>query len=436
MRAPAVAVDHLTKDYILGDGSRGYATFREALTRAVTAPFRRVAQFGRAAPGRASAQTFRALDDLSFTVSPGESVAIVGRNGAGKSTVLKILSRITEPSAGQVAVRGRVASLLEVGTGFHPELTGRENVYLNGSLLGMQRREIDRKFDAIVDFAEIEQFLDTPVKRYSSGMYVRLAFAVAAHVEPDILIVDEVLAVGDATFQQKCLGKMQEVGAGHRTVLFVSHNMAAVTRLCPRALLLRRGRLVFDGSATEASRLYLGDGTADATPRRELAGLPRRIHSWGEAMRLTAIEACPRDGQAFKYREPLRFRIEFSAGAERARVGVGIGIDDLTGSRIATCNSENIGVTLTTQRGGEYSCELTVPASCLKPGGYGVSCAVLTGDHLYDFLSPALSFDVSPIDAESGAAVVAGEGSGPVALPSQWTIAERATTAVSVGSPA
>ena len=437
MSEPAVSVEHLTKDYLLGDGSRGYSTFREALVQTAWAPVRAVARLGRATRERERAgRTFRALDDVSFTVSPGENMAIVGRNGAGKSTVLKVLSRITEPTSGRIGVRGRVASLLEVGTGFHPELTGRENVYLNGSLLGMRRREIERKFEAIVDFAEIEPFLDTPVKRYSSGMYVRLAFAVAAHVEPDILIVDEVLAVGDAAFQQKCLGKMQETGAGNRTVLFVSHNMAAVTRLCPRAILLRRGHLAFDGTAGDAARLYLEDGGEGATPYRDLSAMRRRIDSWGEVMRLATVEFCPDDGRAFKYREPLRFRIGFTASAERQHVGVGIGIDDLTGTRIATCNSEMLGATVTTRRGARYMFELTVPASGLKPGGYGVSCAVVTGDHLYDFVSPATSFDIAPIDVETGAAVPAWEGSGPIALPSRWTVREQASATLALEASA
>jgi lipopolysaccharide transport system ATP-binding protein len=290
----------------------------------------------------------------------------------------------------------------------------------------MRRREIDRKFDAIVDFAEIEAFLDTPVKRYSSGMYVRLAFAVAAHVEPDVLIVDEVLAVGDAAFQQKCLGKMEEVGAGNRTVLFVSHNMSAVTRLCPRAILLRNGLLVYDGSAREAARRYLADsGTTDALVH-DLTGMRRRIDSWGDGMRLGRIELRPQDGRAFRYREPLRFRIEFEAHIDRERVGVGIGIDDLTGTRLATCNSEMVDVTLTTRAGTRYAFDLTIPTSCLKPGGYGLSCAVLTGDHLFDFVSPAASFDIAAVDAESGTTVAAGEGSGPIALPSRWTCSEGA----------
>jgi lipopolysaccharide transport system ATP-binding protein len=219
---------------------------------------------------RNSTEDFWALKDVSFEVKRGEVVGIIGRNGAGKSTLLKILSRITEPTTGRVTLRGRVASLLEVGTGFHPELTGRENVFLNGAILGMSRAEIRKKFDEIVAFAEVEKFLDTPVKRYSSGMYVRLAFAVAAHLEPEILIVDEVLAVGDAEFQKKCLGKMQDVAKGGRTVLFVSHNMGVIRNLCPRVVLLENGRSVFFGLAQEGMQKYLSAGGIERTIIRKL----------------------------------------------------------------------------------------------------------------------------------------------------------------------
>lgn len=209
-----------------------------------------------------SQETFWALNNIDFTVEQGDRLGIIGRNGAGKSTLLKILSRITEPTTGTVSIKGRVASLLEVGTGFHPELTGRENIFLNGAILGMSRQEIKMKFDEIVDFAEVEQFLDTPVKRYSSGMYVRLAFAVAAHLEPEILVVDEVLAVGDAQFQKKCLGKMQDVSRNEgRTVLFVSHNMGVVSQLCNRGLLLQKGQVIFDGSTKQAIETYLQSQT-------------------------------------------------------------------------------------------------------------------------------------------------------------------------------
>ena len=204
---------------------------------------------------------------MSFEVQPGEVVGIIGRNGAGKSTLLKILSRITEPTEGEVDINGRVGSLLEVGTGFHPELTGRENVYLNGAILGMRRAEIARKFDEIVAFAEVEKFIDTPVKHYSSGMYMRLAFAVAAHLEPEILIVDEVLAVGDAEFQKKCLGKMGDVAKGGRTVLFVSHNMMMIQRLCTRAILLQNGRLASDDHPARVIQAYITDTTANPAAR-------------------------------------------------------------------------------------------------------------------------------------------------------------------------
>jgi len=243
MGSSVIRVAGLSKRYRVGTAREPSGHIREALTDALRAPFRRAARSS-APPER----DFWALRDLSFEVERGEALGIVGRNGAGKTTLLKIISRVTEPTEGRVELFGRVGSLLEVGTGFHPELTGRENVYLNGTILGMRKREIDRKFDEIVAFAEVEPFIDTPVKRYSSGMYVRLAFAVAAHVETEIMVVDEVLAVGDAEFQKKCLGKMDDATQSGRTVLFVSHNMAAVQRLCARGLLLDRGRVVADGS--------------------------------------------------------------------------------------------------------------------------------------------------------------------------------------------
>jgi lipopolysaccharide transport system ATP-binding protein len=237
MKKPMIEIEHISKRYRIGANKEPYLSLRDEIAKIAS----------RLRPGKnhhgQSETDFWALSDVSFSVQEGEAVGIIGRNGAGKSTLLKILSQITPPTKGKITVRGRVASLLEVGTGFHPELTGRENVFLNGAILGMSREEIRRKFDEIVAFAEVEKFLDTPVKRYSSGMYVRLAFAVAAHLEPEILIVDEVLAVGDVQFQQKCLGKMGEVAKGGRTVLFVSHNMAAIELLCSRCALIHNGEL-------------------------------------------------------------------------------------------------------------------------------------------------------------------------------------------------
>ncbi len=265
MSKPAVSVQGLWKEYRVGGQRAAGETFYDVLSGALRRPFRRGAAGGDGAdgpdaagsPGDGAPDRFWALRDVSFDIAPGDVVGIIGRNGAGKSTLLKILSRITAPTKGRVEVRGRLASLLEVGTGFHPELSGRENIYLNGAILGMTRRDIARKFDEIVAFAEVEKFVDTPVKRYSSGMYVRLAFAVAAHLEPDVLIVDEVLAVGDLAFQRKCLGKMGDVAALGRTVLFVSHNMQAVKLLCTRAFALRNGQLVDQGDTEFVVNRYV-----------------------------------------------------------------------------------------------------------------------------------------------------------------------------------
>lgn len=253
---PAIRVQGISKSYVLSHQSKEpYVALRDVIGAKMRAMFARTDD-----RGDPSHEEFWALRDVSFDVEQGEVFGIIGRNGAGKSTLLKILSRITEPTAGRAELRGRVVSLLEVGTGFHPELTGRENIYLNGAILGMTRAEIKRKFDEIVEFAEVERFLDTPVKRFSSGMYVRLAFAVAAHLEPEVLIVDEVLAVGDAEFQRKCLGKMRAVAeTDGRTVLFVSHNMAAIEALCSRAIVLRGGRVAGIGDVDEQIRLYMGE---------------------------------------------------------------------------------------------------------------------------------------------------------------------------------
>ena len=269
MSAPAIVAEKLGKRYRLGSGA-SYATLREAIVDATATPWRTLRGRGR---GRRTDMLW-ALRDISFRINHGEVVGIIGRNGAGKSTLLKVLSRITEPTEGQARLYGRIGSLLEVGAGFHPELTGRENLYLNGAILDMRREEIRRKFDEIVAFAEVERFLDTPVKRYSSGMYVRLAFAVAAHLETEILLVDEVLAVGDNRFQRKCLGKMGEIGKQGRTVLFVSHAMAAVQALCTRAIVLEAGGIAFDGEVQPAVEHYLrGDQTRPAVqPLEDVAG--------------------------------------------------------------------------------------------------------------------------------------------------------------------
>lgn len=257
---PIVRVEGLSKQYRLGLRDAAYETLRESLVEAIRAPLTRL----RGRNGKRTPETIWALKDVSFEVAPGEVLGIIGRNGAGKSTLLKVLSRITEPTTGRAELFGRVASLLEVGTGFHPELTGRENIYLNGAVLGMKKAEIERKFNQIVEFSELEKFLDTPVKRYSSGMYMRLAFAVASHLEPEILVVDEVLAVGDAQFQKKCLGKMSNVAMEGRTVLFVSHNMIAVQSLCQRAIWLDQGKIIENGPARNVVSKYLTSATGES----------------------------------------------------------------------------------------------------------------------------------------------------------------------------
>lgn len=259
----SIVVENVGKQYRIGEHQLPYGTLRESVVRTLSAVPRLVQRRGKA-PGR----SIWALKEVDFEVKPGEVVGIIGRNGAGKSTLLKVLSRITEPTEGRIELRGRVASLLEVGTGFHAELTGRENIFLNGSIMGMKREEIERKFDEIVAFAEVSKFLDTAVKHYSSGMYVRLAFAVAAHLEPEILIVDEVLAVGDASFQRKCLDKMQEVSQHGRTVLFVSHNMPAITRLCGRTILLDEGKVISDGPSHQVVGMYLKSGLGTSASRQ------------------------------------------------------------------------------------------------------------------------------------------------------------------------
>ena len=267
MSDTVIRVENLSKQYILShqqEGQGKYKALRDVIAdgaKSITQALNPLTQNSKLKTQNSKREEFWALKDVSFEIKQGDRVGIIGRNGAGKSTLLKILSRIVEPTQGQIEITGRVASLLEVGTGFHPELTGRENVYLNGAILGMSRLEIQRKFDEIVAFAEVEKFLDTPVKRYSSGMYVRLAFAVAAHLEPEILIVDEVLAVGDAQFQKKCLGKMEDVGKSGRTVIFVSHNMSTIQSLCPRCLFLHQGQITADDNSINVVQKYLQDAS-------------------------------------------------------------------------------------------------------------------------------------------------------------------------------
>ncbi|HLF26883.1 MAG TPA: ABC transporter ATP-binding protein [Anaerolineae bacterium] len=309
----AIRVQGLGKQYHIAHERIKYKTLRDSIADTVKGPFRRAARLlrGQATGAAGLDEKFWALKDVSLEIERGEVVGIIGRNGAGKSTLLKLLTRITEPTVGFAEIHGRVGALLEVGSGFHDELTGRENIYLNGAILGMKRAEIQRKFDEMVAFAEVEKFIDTPVKHYSSGMYLRLAFAVAAHLEPEILLVDEVLAVGDARFQRKCLDKMQDVGEQGRTVLFVSHNMPAITRLCERAILLDDGQVRGDGPAHEIVGIYLTSGLG-TTAAREWPDLTKAPGD--DVVRLRAVRVCTEDGrvtEAVDIRKPIGIQMEY-----------------------------------------------------------------------------------------------------------------------------
>lgn len=302
---PIIKVEHIAKHYRIGTNQPAYQTLRDTIVETFRAPFKGQRN------GEDSSTTVWALHDVSFEVARGEVIGIIGRNGAGKSTLLKILSRITEPTSGTAELYGRVGSLLEVGTGFHPELTGRENIFLNGVIMGMRRDEIERKFDEIVSFAEVSRFLDTPVKRYSSGMYVRLAFAVAAHLEPEILIVDEVLAVGDASFQRKCLDKMKDVSQHGRTVLFVSHNMSAVTRLCDRSILLDEGRVIDDGPSHQVVSSYLRSGLGTTSVREWTDPAKSPGNQTARLLSVRVLNEAGKTSDAIDIRRPVGILVEF-----------------------------------------------------------------------------------------------------------------------------
>jgi lipopolysaccharide transport system ATP-binding protein len=375
----AVRVTGLAKQYRVGARSGApYRTLRDALTRLATRPFRRRPPL--------AANSFWALDDVSFEVPRGEALGIIGRNGAGKSTLLKILSRVTEPTRGEADIHGRVGSLLEVGTGFHAELTGRENVYLNGAILGMKRAEISRKFADIVAFAEVEAFIDTPVKHYSSGMYTRLAFAVAACLEPEILIVDEVLAVGDARFQQRCLGRMGEVVGQGRTVLIVSHNMHLVTTFCSRCLVLDRGRLVHDGTAAEGVSRYV-ELSRESQPaiqaRRRGSGTWRFTRV---AMSKAVLEPA----------EPLECEFALApAHPEAGAAYLSAHLVNELGAVIAQCDSRLVGYWMNGP--GPVQGRFRVDDLWLKPGRYSIDFFVCTSGEIVDAYERACEFEVSPV---------------------------------------
>jgi lipopolysaccharide transport system ATP-binding protein len=333
-----------------------------------------------------------ALKDVSFEVKRGEVLGIIGRNGAGKSTLLKILSRVTTQSSGQIKVKGRIASLLEVGTGFHPELTGRENIFLNGAILGMRKAEIARKFDEIVEFSGCARYIDTPVKRYSSGMYVRLAFAVAAHLEPEILIVDEVLAVGDAEFQKKCLGKMKDVAGHGRTILFVSHNMTAVAELCSRAIYLKNGSLALNSNVEEVITNYLAEDTIGFEDERNLDALPR-LFDKGINARLMRIQIVPSNSNIF-FGGSLELKIDVKVQKNLENLFLGIGVNSHGGSRLFTVEAYENRIRKVSA-GDRIHFILKIPNHCLAPGIYTIDVGLNSGIQLgLDHIPSALKFEV------------------------------------------
>lgn len=376
----AISADALSKQYYIGRKQEKYKTLRDTLADAFIAPFRRAGRLlrGQATGAATLNETIWALKDVSFEIKKGQVVGIIGRNGAGKSTLLKILSRITEPTRGYAEIRGRIGSLLEVGTGFHPELTGRENIYLNGAILGMTKVEIEKKFDEIVAFAEVEKFIDTPVKHYSSGMYLRLAFAVAAHLEPEILFVDEVLAVGDARFQKKCLNKMQDIGNQGRTILFVSHNMATITRLCSRAILLDEGNLLDDGPSINVVANYLSSGNGTSAVR--LWNDPENAPG-GNVARLRAVRALTIDdkpNEVFDIGQPIKIEMEYEV----------IKAGHILLPHFAFFNEEGVAIFISLEqdpewRGhprpkGRYTSSVIIPGNFLSEGKLFVEADVIT----------------------------------------------------------
>lgn len=386
----AIRAKNLGKDYWIGGNRERYMTLRDSLTNLVSAPIRRARGMiaGQTGNIAGAAERFWALQDVSFEVQQGEVVGIIGRNGAGKSTLLKILSRITEPSTGYAEVFGRIGSLLEVGTGFHPELSGRENIYLNGAILGMKRSEITRKFDEIVAFAEVERFVDTPVKHYSSGMYLRLAFSVAAHLEPEILLVDEVLAVGDAEFQRKCLGKMSDVSRQGRTVLFVSHNLAAVRNLCTRGILLSHGRVILTGKIEDVVDTYVQQGFSSQTSIQ----FPEGNQPGSDKARIRAARVVVPDNGMIGITTGFGIEVEYTVHTD---------VDEIR-AMVLVYNSENVCVFVTGNwesvevlpSRGHFITSTVIPPYTLNEGRYSInimlirnkaSQAAAKADHVLEF---------------------------------------------------
>jgi lipopolysaccharide transport system ATP-binding protein len=423
MSTAAITVENLWKQYRLGTVShrRLAKDFQSwwARVRGKEDPNSRI-HSGRPSENRSADDWFWALREISFEVKNGEVLGIIGRNGAGKSTLLKILSRVTTPTQGQITITGRVASLLEVGTGFHPELTGRENVYLNGAILGMSKVEIRRKFDEIIAFSEVEKFVDTPVKRYSSGMYVRLAFGVAAHLEPEILIIDEVLAVGDAAFQKKCLGKMEAVGKEGRTVLFVSHNMPSVQKLCSRALLLEEGRISRSGNVSEVVNAYLNQGGDESLSweRTEHDDKPAYFK------RIYAVDGAGCRKGCLTTGDQLRLAIELVITVPSAVYRMSVALQDELGTQIFSTTPQESGLELPTGQ-GTYIITVSVPGIILLPKLYGVRVILWRRYEKHiDTIDTLRFIPEETISLETGQPA---DRNSLIAVPCEWNIAPLST---------
>jgi lipopolysaccharide transport system ATP-binding protein len=427
----AIQAKGLGKLYHIGQ-REPYYTLRDAIAQSLAAPLRWI-RYGHANAGSSptdslsgsddeNSRSIWALKDVSFEIKRGEVVGVIGRNGAGKSTLLKILSRITEPTEGEARISGRVGSLLEVGTGFHPELTGRENIYLNGAVLGMKKKEIDHKFDEIVGFAETEKFIDTPVKHYSSGMYLRLAFAVAAHLEPEILFIDEILAVGDLAFQKKCLGKMEDVAQEGRTVLFVSHNMAAIKNLCPKCILLEAGSIAAEGDSDKVIEMYVANLQA-----HEVIELESRKDRKGNGfVRFTSVNFHSKEGRptaAFLSGESCEIKLGYKMEKElsvTANILVGVGVYDIYGDCLFLCSND---LTNEISRGwlvsGEVTCRIhQLP---LASGFYKVNIYTAVNGEIADWVVDAAGFEVQNSDF-FGTGRLPSPSHGRFLVPHSWSV--------------
>lgn len=395
MEKPIIEVRNIGKKYDIAHMRGGYVALRDVIANIVRSPFSFLKDKAERAVGLKKQEEFWALKDISFNISKGEVVGIIGSNGAGKSTLLKILSQITPPTTGEIILRGKVGSLLEVGTGFHPELTGRENIFLNGAILGMKKKEIEKKFDEIVEFAGIGKFLDTPVKRYSSGMYVRLAFAVAAHMDPDILLVDEVLAVGDAEFQKKCLGKMDEITRQQgRTILFVSHNLSAIQQLCAKCILLNNGEIVSIGNTKDVLDLYLKNHNL---PNETSLSDRHRLKGWGKEVRITECmikNSSHKQSITLSFGEPFTVIISALSKQKKDNLIFGVRIEDTSGYAITGPLSSDNHNFFNVNEGEEIQIEASFKDLRLVPGRYQLSLSISEGSLGLDQVINALQFEV------------------------------------------